>query len=146
MSMHWSEIFAVVVIWLTVKSWLRSKRSGRAALNSPQSSPSSQPTVRKPNSLADLHPSKIQHDGKCQNCGVQTAVPLQRTRLERRPWRIVWWCAVCGQQAKAHCPDELVPMFAQWDQAGGMSLSMREVADMVHVDLDEFNRAIADEL
>ena len=146
MSMHWSEIFVVVVIWLTVKSWLRSKRSGRAALNSPQSSRFSQPTVRKPNSLADLHPSKIQHDGKCQNCGVQTAVPLQRTRLERRPWRIVWWCAVCGQQAKAHCPDELVPMFAQWDQAGGMSLSMREVADMVHVDLDEFNRAIADEL
>jgi len=39
-----------------------------------------------------------------------------------------------------------VPMFVQWDQAGGMSLSMREVADMVHVDLDEFNRAIADEL
>ena len=146
MSMHWSEIFVVVVIWLMVKSWLRSKRSGRAALNSPQSSPSSQPTVRKPNSLADLHPSKIQHDGRCQNCGVQTAVPLQRTRLERRPWRIVWWCAVCGQQAKAHCPDELVPMFVQWDQAGGMSMSMREVAEMVRVDLDEFNRAIAEEL
>ena len=102
--------------------------------------------MRKPNSLADLHPSKIEHDGKCQNCGVQTAVPLQRTRLERRPWRIVWWCAVCGQQAKAHCPDELVPMFVQWDQAGGMSLSMREVSEMVRVDLDEFNRAIADEL
>ena len=37
-------------------------------------------------------------------------------------------------------------MFVQWDQAGGMCLSMREVADMVQVDLDEFNRAIAEEL
>jgi hypothetical protein len=37
-------------------------------------------------------------------------------------------------------------MFVQWDEAGGMSLSMREVAEMVQVDLDEFNRAIADEL
>ena len=102
--------------------------------------------MRKPNSLADLHPSKIQHDGRCQNCGVQTAVPLQRTRLERRPWRIVWWCSVCGQQANARCPDELVPMFVQWDEAGGMSLSMREVAEMVQVDLDELNAAIEEEL
>jgi hypothetical protein len=37
-------------------------------------------------------------------------------------------------------------MFVRWDEAGGMSLSMREVAEMVQVDLDEFNRAIADEL
>ena len=146
MSMEGWEIIGVVVTWLTVKSWRRWRLSARAGRNFPHSSPSSQPTVRKSNSLAALHPSKIQHDGRCENCGVQTAVPLQRTRLERRPWRIVWWCAVCGQQAKAHCPDELVPMFVQWDQAGGMSMSMREVADMVQVDLDEFNRAIAEEL
>jgi hypothetical protein len=37
-------------------------------------------------------------------------------------------------------------MFVRWDEAGGMSLSMREVAEMVQVDLEEFNRAIADEL
>lgn len=58
----------------------------------------------------------------------------------------MWWCAVCGRQSNAVCPPELVPMFVGWDQAGGTSLSMREVADMVQVDLDEFNRAIADEL
>lgn len=141
----WESII-VMLCWLMVKGLRRWRLSGRAAHSYQHSKLSSQATVRKPNSLADLHPSKIQHDGKCQNCGVQTAVPLQRTRLERRPWRIVWWCSVCGQQANARCPDELVPMFVQWDEAGGMSLSMREVAEMVQVDLDEFNRAIADEL
>jgi hypothetical protein len=144
--MPWWEISVVCVIWLTVRSWRRSKRSGPDVPNSPRYSPSSLLTVPKPNLLADLHPSKIQHDGVCQNCGVQAAVPLQRTRLERRPWRIVWWCAVCGRQSNARCPDELVPMFVRWDEAGGTSLSMREVADMVDADLDEFNRAIADEL
>ena len=53
---------------------------------------------------------------------------------------------MCGQQANARCPDELVPMFVRWDEAGGMSLSMREVAEMVQVDLDELNAAIEEEL
>jgi hypothetical protein len=44
------------------------------------------------------------------------------------------------------CPPELVPVFIGWDRAGGTSLSMREVAEMVQVDLDELNDAIADEL
>jgi len=34
----------------------------------------------------------------------------------------------------------------EWDRVGGTSLSMREVADMVSVDLDELNAAIEDEL
>jgi hypothetical protein len=37
-------------------------------------------------------------------------------------------------------------MFVSWDRAGGTSLSMREVAEMVRVDLDELNAAIEDEL
>jgi hypothetical protein len=77
---------------------------------------------------------------------VQAAVPMQRTRLERRPWRIVWWCAVCGRQSRAMVAPELVPVLVAWDRAGGMSLSMREVAEMVQVDLDELNRAVEDEL
>jgi hypothetical protein len=40
----------------------------------------------------------------------------------------------------------LVPVMIGWDRAGGTSLSMREVAEMVSVDLDELNEAIADEL
>ena len=144
--MPWLEISVVCVIWLTVRSWRRSKQSAPDVPNFPRSSPSSLPTVRKPNSLADLHPSKIQHDGQCQNCGVQAAVPLQRTRLERRPWRIVWWCAVCGRQSRLRVSPELVQVLSEWDRAGGTSLSMREVADMVQVDLDELNAAVEDEL
>jgi hypothetical protein len=37
-------------------------------------------------------------------------------------------------------------VFTGWDKAGGTSLSMREVADLVNVDLDALNRAVADEL
>jgi hypothetical protein len=88
----------------------------------------------------------VAHDSPCQSCGVQTPVPMSRTRLERRPWRLVWRCPVCGQQGKTACPPELVDTFTGWDRAGGTSLSMREVADMVGVDLDALNRAIEDEI
>jgi hypothetical protein len=71
---------------------------------------------------------------------------MRRTRLERRPWRLVWWCEVCGKQSRVKCAPELVPVFMQWDRAGGMTLSMREVADLVAVDLDALNEAIEDEL
>jgi hypothetical protein len=40
----------------------------------------------------------------------------------------------------------MVPLFVSWDRVGGTTLSMREVADMVAVDLDMLNEAIADEL
>jgi hypothetical protein len=71
---------------------------------------------------------------------------MSHTRVERRPWRLVWICQVCGRQSRAACPPELVGMFVSWDRAGGTSLSMREVAEMVQVDLDELNAAIEDEL
>lgn len=73
-------------------------------------------------------------------------MPLSRTRLERRPWRLVWWCHVCGKQSRSSCPPELVPQFLEWDRVGGLAVSMREVAEMVGVSLDEVERAIADEL
>jgi hypothetical protein len=71
---------------------------------------------------------------------------MGRTRLERHPWRLVWWCEVCGRQSRARCPVEMVPLFVSWDRVGGTTLSMSEVADMVAVDLDMLNEAIADEL
>jgi hypothetical protein len=71
---------------------------------------------------------------------------MVRTRVERRPWRLVWWCEVCGRQSRAKVPAELVPVFIGWDKAGGTSLSMREVAELVQVDLNELNAAIEDEL
>jgi hypothetical protein len=102
--------------------------------------------VQKSSWLADADPSRIAHDGKCEHCGVQTVVPMSRTRLERRPWRIVWWCDVCGRQSRAKVAPELVPVLVSWDRAGGMGLSMREVADFVSADADEFARAVEEEL
>ena len=102
--------------------------------------------MRNPNSLASCDPERIAHNGKCEHCHAETIVPMTRTRLERRPWRLVWWCSVCGRQSRALCPPELVDTFVAWDKAGGMSLSMREVAEFVGVDLDELHRAVEDEL
>lgn len=73
-------------------------------------------------------------------------VPMQRTRLERRPWRIVWWCAVCGKQSRALVSEDIAATMIGWDRAYGMSVSMREVAEMVGVSLDDLNAAIEDEL
>ena len=102
--------------------------------------------MRNPNSLDDVDPARVAHNGSCEHCGVVVPVPLSRTRLERRPWRLVWWCSVCGRQARAICPPELAPLFLKWDCAGGLALSMREVADMVQVSLEDIERAIEDEL
>lgn len=73
-------------------------------------------------------------------------MPFRVTRVERRPWRLVWWCEVCGRQARALVPPELVPVFVEWDRAFGTSLSLREVAEFVDVDLDELGRAVEEEL
>lgn len=96
--------------------------------------------------VAELDAAAVQHDGQCHNCGVQIPVPMSRTRLERRPWRMVWWCHVCGRLSRKTCSDELVSLLEDWDRPGGTVLSMREVADFVSVDLDGLNRAVLDEL
>jgi RNase P subunit RPR2 len=140
------ETFAVIVIWLMVRRWRRWRRSGHAALSSPQSSPSSRRTVQSPSWLAEADPSRIAHTSKCENCRVEALIPMSHTRLERRPWRLVWVCQVCGRQSRALCHAEVIPVLESWDRAGGTSLSMREVADMVQVDLDALNRAIEEEL
>ena len=140
------ESIVVLVIWRTaivLRAWKRSVRDGRS---SQHSSPSSLPTVRNPNLVANTDPSRVLHNGRCEHCKVEVAVPMVRTRIERRPWRLVWWCGVCGRQSRAKVADELVDLFVSWDREGGTTLSMREVADMVQVDLDELNEAIADEL
>jgi hypothetical protein len=140
------ETCVVLGIWLTVRRWRRLRRSGRGAPSSPPSRPLSQRIEQRRSWLAESDPERVAHDSPCGSCGVQTPVPMTRTRLERRPWRLVWRCPVCNQQGRFACPPELVDVFAKWDRAGGTSLSMREVADMVRVDLDALNRAIEEEL
>ena len=94
----------------------------------------------------DADPERVAHQSPCRNCGVEVAVPMRDSRLERHPWRLVWWCRVCGKQSKALVHPELLLTLLSWDKVYGTSLSMREVAEMVAVDLDELNRAIEDEL
>ena len=94
----------------------------------------------------DADPERIAHQSACEHCGVELPVPMRESRLERRPWRLVWWCRVCGRQSRALVHPELVPTLVSWDRVAGTSLSLREVADMVAVDLDELNRAIEEEL
>ena len=140
------ESIVVLGIWLMVKRWLRWRRSDPDALSSPLYRPSSERTGQRRNLLADADPERIAHNGVCRDCGCDIPVSMTRTRLERRPWRLVWRCQVCGSQQKVTCPPEVIETFIEWDRAGGTSLSMREVAEMVQTDLAEFERAVQDEI
>lgn len=140
------ESFVVTVTLLTAFARLRLKRSERDGHSSPRSSHSSPPTDPKLNLLADADPSRIGHQSVCETCGYEDIIPMRRTRVERRPWRLVWWCHVCGRQSRAKCPPELVPVFIEWDRAYGTVLSMREVAEFADMDLNELADAVEDEL
>ena len=140
------ESTVIVGILLMVIVWRRWRRSDHDAHSSPPFRPSSEHTEQRRNLLADADPERIAHNGVCRNCGCDIPVSMTRTRLERRPWRLVWWCQVCGSQQKVPCPPEAIDTFVGWDRAGGTSLSMREVAEMVQTDLGEFERALRDEI
>ncbi|HEY7823989.1 MAG TPA: hypothetical protein VIG24_14205 [Acidimicrobiia bacterium] len=104
------------------------------------------PNAQKRTWLDDADPARVAHESKCEACGVVMPVLMSQSRLERRPWRLVWWCRVCGRQSRALCPPELVPTLMEWDRAFGTSLSLREVAEWVSVDLDGLAQAVEDEL
>jgi len=144
--MPWSEIGVALATLLTVSVLRRSKRFVRDALNYQPYRASSQPTGRKRTWLDDADPARVAHESKCEACGVVMPVLMVHSRLERRPWRLVWWCRVCGRQSRALCPPELVPTLMEWDRAYGTTLSLREVAEWVSVDLDGLAQAVEDEL
>ena len=96
--------------------------------------------------LADADARHVFWDSTCEVCLSEVMMPIAHARLERRPWRLVWRCSVCGAQSRVRCPDELVSTFIAWDRAYGTSVSMRELVEFIKTDLDELEKAVQDEL
>ena len=144
--MPWWESFVATATFLTAFALLRWKPSAHAARNSPRFSPSSQRTDPRRTLLADADPRKVGHDSVCEVCQSEVIVPMSETRLERRPWRLVWRCSCCGHQSRARCPEELVSTFVAWDRAYGTSISMRELVEFIKADLDGLEKAVQEEL
>ena len=73
-------------------------------------------------------------------------MPLSRTRLERRPWRLVWVCESCGDEAHVPAPPDLIGPMRELDRAGGAAISVREARAFAAMSADEFETALRDEL
>ena len=143
--MGWWEVCVVLVIWLTVRGRQRSKRSGRVAVSSRRYSRFLRLTSRR-RTLPELDPDRTMHQSVCRACGVEDLVALRATRLERKPWRLVWRCMACDGMSAVRLAAVLVGPMIELDRAGGMALSVREVKDFEAADQDEFDAAVEDEL
>jgi len=143
--MEWWAIGGVLGTWLTLRGWLRSKRSGRDARNFPHFSPSSPRTEVRP-TLPALDPDKVGHTSRCHWCRATVPVLLSETRLESQPWRLVWRCRVCGNVSRARVHDDALEFLLGQDRAGGMPLSTREVERFVGASEDEWDAALREEI
>ena len=118
---------ALTVIWLLAKLRRLEKRYGPDARSSRRSSRSSTPTGLRPSSpVSALDPERTFHDAPCLTCGFRDRVALARTRLERRPWQLVWTCASCGDEAHFPSPPDLIRPMLAMEKAGGVGISIRE--------------------
>lgn len=63
-------------------------------------------------------------------------IPLTATRLECRPWRVVWDCTGCGSTVSALVGDDALDVLLAAEVAGGMRLSEREIEEACLVDWD----------
>ena len=73
-------------------------------------------------------------------------VPLVRSRLERRPWRLTWRCEVCSNIAVVKVTEDVIPQLLMLDRAGGLVVSQREADYWAALDVERFSRLAADEL
>jgi RNase P subunit RPR2 len=139
------ETLLVVVIWLMAKRWLRWRRSVHAGRNYQRYSHSSPPIEAK-QTLRELDPDKTLHHSVCHWCRTRLYVPLRRSRLEARPWRLTWTCEVCGNPTRVLVADDALDMLLAQDRAGGMAISKREVADFASVSVEQLLLAAEDEI
>ena len=142
------ETFVIVVTLLMVSGRLRSRRSGRGAHNSQRYSRSS-PHIRKRPLLRGPHrldAERTGHLSACARCGVETVVPMVACRLERGPWRLVWWCEECDRLSVTLVAKDFVPMLLDMEVAGGLLLSSRELELWSDADEDDVSEAFEAEL
>ena len=137
----------LIAIWLLVKLRLLERRFGPDARSSLPSSRSSTRTGLRPSSpVSALDPERTFHDAPCLTCGFRDRVALARTRLERRPWQLVWTCASCGDEAHFPSPPDLIRPMLAMEKAGGVGISVREARAFAKASADEFEAAVRDEL
>lgn len=80
------------------------------------------------------------HESLCSRCGAEFVVPIARTRLERRPWRLVWRCRLCKELSQRRLTRNDAAVVAEWfDTAHGSQISEREVAALQLLDADAFD-------
>ena len=96
--------------------------------------------------MSALDPDRTFHDAPCLGCRSREPVPLAKTRLERRPWRLVWTCVSCGDEAHFPAPPDLVRRMRQLERAGGAAISVREARQFAAATADEFETALRTEL
>ena len=137
----------LVAIWLLASLRRLERRLERGGRSSRLSSRSSTLTGLRPSSpVSALDPDRTFHDAPCLGCRSREPVPLTKTRLERRPWRLVWTCESCGDEAQFPAPPDLIPQMRGLERVGGAAISVREARRFATATADEFESAVRDEL
>lgn len=137
----------LIAIWLLGSLRRLERRLERGVPSSPRSSLSSTRTGLRPtSSVSTLDPDRTFHDAPCLLCRSREPVPLSKTRLERRPWRLVWTCVSCGDQATFPAPPDLIPEMRKLERPGGVAISLREARQFAAATAAEFDDALRDEL
>lgn len=87
------------------------------------------------------------HQSPCSRCRAVSLVSMSSTRLEERPWRLVWACEFCGYVSVRAVPRALIGTLVEmFDRAGGSAISRREVREFESLDPDLFEEFIVEEI
>lgn len=71
---------------------------------------------------------------------------LAASRLEARPWRLVWRCWVCGESSTVRVSPEARSWLAGLLRPGGMLVSAFEADELEAASTDEVSAAFVAEL